>query len=407
MFIIVYQGSLYEVAPQYFIIINLVRCGDLLFTGQAPIFLLEDTLTLFRFRNNRCNNVYHMGTIRQVIFYLMEVTLFPLQAILVVVLILFQSTDFILFFALLEFPLFWQSFLQRLNTRMVSTDSSVTSAEQFNHWLVGFTDGDGTFTIDRLVKPNGTITWVLVFKVSQHKRNLQVLHYIKSKLGVGSISEPKDENCSFRIRDREVLRSVVFPIFDSYFLRTVKYFDYSLIKQAASTLGLFEAGLITKNDCDLQMEVIYSQQRTGPAADYRSPVWDNVDLSHLTFEHIHLLSTDWLIGFWEAEGSFYITKKGPDRYAHGFGLTQKEDGHIQEIIRLIFKGASKVKYNRQGFYSWDSTSKAGTALAMDFFMGRLVGISSQKFSIWWRSRDFKGDDLLQARAKLQDFNKEH
>jgi hypothetical protein len=42
---------------------------------------------------------------------------------------------------------------------------------------VGFVDGDGTFTIDRL--QNGT-KWNLVLKVDQNARNSQLLNYIKT-----------------------------------------------------------------------------------------------------------------------------------------------------------------------------------------------------------------------------------
>ncbi len=54
--------------------------------------------------------------------------------------------------------------------------------EYFLQWLVGFVDGDGSFTF---TKSNGK--WSLIFKVSQSTYNLRVLHYIKSQLGVGSI----------------------------------------------------------------------------------------------------------------------------------------------------------------------------------------------------------------------------
>ena len=39
-----------------------------------------------------------------------------------------------------------KTLLQRLNVRTFSTSKQTT--EEFNQWLVGFTDGDGTFTIE-------------------------------------------------------------------------------------------------------------------------------------------------------------------------------------------------------------------------------------------------------------------
>jgi len=43
----------------------------------------------------------------------------------------------------------------------------------FEQWLVGFTDGDGTFMIDRL---NNGSKWVLGFKISQDHANAQILY---------------------------------------------------------------------------------------------------------------------------------------------------------------------------------------------------------------------------------------
>ena len=36
---------------------------------------------------------------------------------------------------------------------------------------------------------------------------------------------------------------------------------------------------------------------------------------------------------------------------HGFGITQKYDGQILEQIAQRFRSKSKVRYNKQGFYS--------------------------------------------------------
>jgi len=55
----------------------------------------------------------------------------------------------------------------------------------------------------------------------------------------------------------------------------------------------------------------------------------------------------WLIGFTEAEGSFYIVSKDSSRLVHGFEITQKLDIIVLESIGHIL-GISvrkKKKYN--------------------------------------------------------------
>ena len=93
-----------------------------------------------------------------------------------------------------------------------SRQTLAQNKELFYQWLVGFTDGDGTFSI---AYQNNK--WSLIFRLAQHKYNLRLLYFIKSQLGVGNIyKESKSNMASLVIRDRTVLANVIFPIFDKY-----------------------------------------------------------------------------------------------------------------------------------------------------------------------------------------------
>jgi hypothetical protein len=59
------------------------------------------------------------------------------------------------------------STLQRLN---------IEYPNYFEQWLVGFTDGDGTFKINLDKKRN---KWSFSFQIGQHKKNVQLLYLIK------------------------------------------------------------------------------------------------------------------------------------------------------------------------------------------------------------------------------------
>jgi len=67
--------------------------------------------------------------------------------------------------------------------------------EKFKMWLVGFTDGDGCFSI---VKSGGT--YRLHYILSQSEYNIKLLYYIKQNLGHGSVSKSSKQTwANYRI----------------------------------------------------------------------------------------------------------------------------------------------------------------------------------------------------------------
>ena len=112
------------------------------------------------------------------------------------------------------------------------------SSSWFCQWLVGVTDGDGSFSV---IRQNGK--WNLAFQIGQSSYNLRLLYYIKRMLGVGSVTvEQKTGMASYRIRDRRALAISIFPLFDRYPLLTTK--NSSMIT-SQSIMILFAMNLFT------------------------------------------------------------------------------------------------------------------------------------------------------------------
>ena len=198
----------------------------------------------------------------------------------------------------------------------------------FFEWLVGVTDGDGTFYFAKTKKG----VWTFTFKIGQSNYNLRLLYYIKSNLGVGSVSVPnsKDNTAEFRIRNIQHLIQYILPIFDKYPLLTSKHFSYSLFKKA----------ILIMNDSSLSTEeknkLISQIKSQSLPENYISPAWRVINNQVLSVsEAIKIMSKSWLIGFTEASGSFYLVKKGPTRLTHAFKITQKLDRIVLEAIALI------------------------------------------------------------------------
>ena len=110
---------------------------------------------------------------------------------------------------------------QRLNEEYLKNNE-----DWFEQWLVGMTDGDGSFTIARQ-----NDKWSLVFKITQSRYNLRLLYYIKRQLGVSTVTKDKTKG-QILIRDRKKIAKFIIPIFDKYPLLTSKQFNYEKFKKA-------------------------------------------------------------------------------------------------------------------------------------------------------------------------------
>lgn len=264
--------------------------------------------------------------------------------------------------------------------------------ELFYKWLVGFTDGDGTFSI---AHQNGK--WSLAFKISQHEYNARILYFIKSQLGIGNINkEDKTKMVNYRIRDRKKLLEIIFPIFDKNPLLTSKYFDYLKFKEA---FNILEDSNLTKTQKD---ELMYNLVKKVPSESYISPAWEII---HNQVNNINdankVMSKSWLIGFTEAEGSFYLVNKSANRMVHGFEITQKLDLIVLSAIACILgiKTTSKKTY-----HTVVTTNSRSIENIIKYYNSTMKGMKSFEFRVWARSYvKHKGDftKLNEIRNKIR------
>lgn len=269
---------------------------------------------------------------------------------------------------------------QRLNEEYL--DKNDDNNIWFKQWLVGITDGDGTFSI---VRQNNK--WNLAFKIAQSRYNLRLLYYIKKELGVGFVTKDNTKG-QFFIRDRKKLNAIIFPIFDKYPLLTSKAFNYDKFKEAYCILE--KVGL-TKEEKDNKL---YELKNKTLPENYISNIWNKTNLPLKSINDINnIVPKPWLIGFIEAEGSFYLVNKDSNRIVHGFGLTQKLDSIVLEAIGLILHIPTKVKYKpNYNYYILDTTNSRAIENIINYFKNTMKGMKSLEYRIWSRSYiKHKGD----------------
>ena len=265
----------------------------------------------------------------------------------------------------------------------INKHSLSENKEIFYQWLVGFTDGDGTFSI---VRQNNK--WSLTFKVSQSTYNLRVLHFIKTQLKIGNIYVEKDgAHAHFRIRDRIILESIIFPIFDKYPLLTTKQFNYKKFKEAHAILSNTS---LNKLEIDT---LIFNIINTKPPVNYISPAWLLIENKiHNVESALRIMSKAWLVGFTEAEGSFYLVAKSSNRLVHAFEITQKLNQIVLIAIKHILGISTKVKTVKAGSFSIVTTNSRAIENIIKYYKNTMKGMKLLEFRVWERSYiKHKGD----------------
>lgn len=302
--------------------------------------------------------------------------------------------------------------------------------QQFHEWLIGFTEGDGCFSLNKQ-----KTSWIIGLKIAVGKSDIKTLIFIKKNLRCGSISWANKEQTmvQFRIQNLKHLFNYVFPVFDAYPMVTNKGQDYSIIREAAEILYknskekkekiqelAFKLKKIRQNRQALTSSLETRVKSRNPQI-YCEELGISIDwiqqryllddfmakglegFQELSYRVSKDLSFYWSMGFFQAEGSFYVVVKDQSkkRFCCGFGISQKTP-FILEVLRKKWHIPSKVKEripqkSRRIFYQLDNTNTRVNEHIKKLCF-KLLGIKSLQYRIW--SRHLNSDDIQLEKVQL-------
>lgn len=270
------------------------------------------------------------------------------------------------------------------------------NSTKFKEWLVGITDGDGTFYFAKTKKG----VWTFSFQVAQSNYNLRLLYYIKSMLGVGSVSvtDAKDNTAHYRVRNIQHIIQYILPIFDAYPLLTSKYFNYDLFKKA----------ILIMNDSSLSNQekdekISYLKAQCLPD-NYISPAWNSVNNQVTSIvDAMTVITKSWLIGFTEAEGSFYIVKKGSLRLVHAFEITPTGGLQLDKIVLEAIAIILGLKVTTKKTYmTVVTTNSKSIENIISYYFKTMKGMKALEYRIWARSFNKKASGGFEYMTKIQN-----
>lgn len=267
--------------------------------------------------------------------------------------------------------------------KIISSETTREGINSEQKWAVGLIDGDGHIGLEWSNKEK--TKWVPVLKVTLHRYNSRAIYKLKKLLEIGKITY-SGSTITYRVRSKALWHSVLIPLFSKFHLRSMKYAAVLIIKKALYMAQIENATL---------KKILELQQSLDRKTDQISPIWsDGTSLQKI-------LDLDWLAGFIEAEGSFYILNNGQ----HGFAIGQVYDQHIIIKIHRLFNIQSALK-NSNHYIMLDTKNTEALYLIANAINGRLLGIKSFEFSLWLRTLRKKNKaKTLKARSIIASIRK--
>lgn len=226
-------------------------------------------------------------------------------------------------------------------------------------WLVGFVEGDGSFSVNK----NGKYI-KYEFAIETHINDIQLLYKIKSILnGLGSITTRKRTNTELarlKISSKNDLKRIIIPIFDKYGMLTSKQYDYLYFR-----------------DCLLRNIIYYEH-----LPFYERP---NYTPFNYTMDILNLYYFDaWLVGFIEAESSFstFTALKETNKTCK-FSISQTNGIQIitaiKERLSLNSNPYTNIKTNSGALHSViETTSVRGVQNVINFMKDTPVKLKGNK-----------------------------
>lgn len=202
--------------------------------------------------------------------------------------------------------------------------------ENFIRWFVGFSDGEANFSIVYQKDTNGNIIGASFrFVIELHIDDIDALRYIKSKLDIGNNIAEYGNSCKFTVIHKKDIEKLI-SIFDKYNLNTTKYLDYIDFKKA---FLLYHE--IIKKDRKLFMDKLV-EIKNGMNANRKDFTYPS--------DHKIVISSYWLLGLIEGEGSFYLDR---DKLQPVFilNLTEVQSPVIDKIHEFLVDNLGFDKYS--------------------------------------------------------------
>ena len=239
--------------------------------------------------------------------------------------------------------------LYSTSVSLLGTVKNVNELELSPYWVTGFADAESSFSLKVSKKSTIASGWNVVpeFKIELHSRDLLLLRKIHSFFGIGTVYEREDRNMVYySVQSARAITNIIIPHFDKYPLITQKKADYLLFKQAVDLLNLKARSNI---EGILKIISIKASMNLGLSESLKVNFPNVIPVPRPVFCFSGIPHPNWLSGFVDGEGYFYVKSIQNKNYSTGFsvGLVFSISQHVRDEILLTkfidYLGCGKIE----------------------------------------------------------------
>lgn len=167
----------------------------------------------------------------------------------------------------------------------------------FIEWFIGLCEAESNFLIRTRKNEKGEVGgFEFVFRIALHVDDRKILERIKDVLACGRLNTERN-TLVFSISQLSDIETILIPLFEKFPLNTTKYLDYLDFKEA---FFLFK----NRKSNELSILQIYSN-----ILELKQNMNSNRVNFVLPANHNIRITGNYLVGFLEGDGSFYLNKQ--------------------------------------------------------------------------------------------------
>ena len=239
--------------------------------------------------------------------------------------------------------------------------SNKQPSPEFLTWLIGFSEGDGSF----IVANRGD----LFFVITQNTQDVQVLEYIQKELNMGKVIRQGKTTSRFIIQDKLGLYLIAL-IFNGQLRTTSKLISFNF------WLNYLNRKILTNSRKLKKFGLKNSEKLFEEIKSYEN-------VKDFT------INDSWLIGFVDAEGCFHVSfSKNSNGFNFCFDLAQKGEENkeliLDKLVLLFGVGKVRKHYYENIWYYRVSGIKNNLVIINHFlkFKFSFLTIKFNSFYLW-------------------------